>query len=366
MVGKYKCYYTKIILFFWEVFNIEKINIKGLFPDEMENLFIEMGFKKYRAEQVINWIYGRRVDDFQQMTNLPQEMRDILDERAYVGRIEIIGKKVSEIDGTEKHLYLLEDSNIIESVLIRQSYGNSICVSSQVGCRMGCRFCASTIDGLVRNLKAWEMLDQILKMKNVLNSCPVTHVVIMGSGEPLENYDEVVKFIKLVNMPEILNISYRRITLSTCGLLPAIIKLAKEDLPITLSVSLHAPNDEIRNNIMPINKKYPIDLLIRTCKEYFKITGRRVTFEYAIIKDVNNSKENARELSNLLKGFTCHVNIIPVNIVQERKFTKPSTENILEFKEILESNGINATVRKEKGSDIEGACGQLRYKIMHK
>ncbi len=333
----------------------------------MENLFIKMGFKKYRAKQVTNWIYKKGVEDFQQMTNLSQEMRDILDKNVYIGTIKIVEKKASKIDGTEKYLYLLEDNNIIESVLMRHSYGNSICVSSQVGCRMGCRLCASTIDGFVRNLRAWEMLDQILQIKNSLeNSLPITHVVIMGSGEPLENYDEVVKFIKLVNMPEILNISFRRITLSTCGLLPAIIKLAKEDIPITLSVSLHAPNDEIRNKIMPINKKYPISPLISTCKQYFKITGRRVTFEYALIKDVNDSKENARELSDLLKGFPCHVNIIPINMVQERKFTKPSRENILKFKEILESNGINATIRKEKGADIDGACGQLRYKIMHK
>jgi len=336
-----------------------------MLPEEMEKLIIKMGFEDYRAEQINDWLYQKGIEDFDQMTNLPKQMRNILNKKTYIGKIKNVDKKSSKIDETEKYLYMLEDNSIIESVLMKHPYGNSVCVSSQVGCRMGCKFCASTIGGLVRDLQAWEMLDQILKIRsNLPDSSQVSHVVIMGSGEPLENYDEVIKFIKLINKPEILNISYRRITISTCGLIPAIIKLSKEDLPITLSVSLHAPTDEVRSKIMPINNRYSINPLINACKQYFNKTGRRITFEYILIKNVNDSLNCAIELSDLLKGFPCHVNIIPINTVEGKEFEQPSVENTIRFKKTLADNGINTTIRKEKGTDINGACGQLRYKVM--
>jgi len=344
----------------------EKINLKGLSLKNIEEIFKNWNIERFRAKQVMNWIYKKGIEDFTKMTDLSKELRHFLKANACIAKIEILDKRISKNNDTVKFLFLLEDNNIIEAVLMKHLYGNSVCVSTQVGCKMGCKFCASTIGGFIRNLHSWEILDQVFQIRNSLKDVHITNIVIMGSGEPLDNYNEVLNFIRLANSPDIFNISFRRISLSTCGLVPEIRKLALEQLPITLSVSLHAPNDELRNRLMLINKRYPIDSLIKACKYYFKMTGRRITFEYALIKGINDSFENARELCDLLKGLQCHVNLIPINMVEGRGFVRPSAKRIYEFKRIIESNGIQTTIRKEKGSDIWGACGQLRNKFLDK
>jgi len=341
---------------------MKKIDLKGLPLEELEELIESKGWEKYRAKQVMRWIY-KGVSDFKEMTNLPQKLRGELKEWAYIGNIKIVKKHVSKTDHTTKYLFKLDDGSVIESVYMKYSYGNIVCVSSQVGCNMGCRFCASAIGGCIRNLSASEMIDQVLKVQKDQRQ-KITHVVVMGSGEPLLNYDEVIKFLKVLNSPLSLNISFRRMTVSTCGIVPVIYELADENLPITLSVSLHAPTDSLRNRMMPINKKFPLHELIKAAKFYVERTGRRITFEYVLIKDLNDSKLCAKNLVKLIKDINCHVNLIPVNPVAERNIERPKPETINEFKRLLEQNNIKVTVRRELGQDIDAACGQLRRKML--
>jgi len=339
-----------------------KINLMDLSVDEIEKHLMELGIEKYRALQIFQWI-AKGKKDFDEMTNLSKVLREKLKEKFNIGKLEIHQRLVSKIDGTIKYIFRLEDGNIIESVLMHYKHGYTACISSQVGCRMGCRFCASTGLGRERDLTAGEMLDQIITIQNAEN-LRIGNIVIMGIGEPLDNYDNVIKFLKLANSDKGLNIGYRHISVSTCGLVPEILKLAEEGIPITLSISLHAPNDEIRNMIMPVNKRYSIDKLIEACKIYIMKTRRRITFEYAMISGINDSSENALELAHRIKGMLCHVNLIPVNAVEGVDYKQSDKKRIEKFQEILEQHGIETTVRRELGSDIKAACGQLRRNIM--
>lgn len=336
----------------------QNINIKNFNKQELKEYIKSIGEKEFRAVQIFKWL-NKGIYDFDSMTNISKDLREKLKKNTYIGKLEIIKKAVSKIDGTQKYLLLLEDNNIIECVLMRYKHGNSICISSQVGCRMGCKFCASTINGVIRNITAAEMIDQILTVQDDINE-RISNVVIMGSGEPFDNYDEVLKFLDIVNDEDGLNISMRNITISTCGLVPNIIDFAHKKLQVTLAISLHAPNDEIRNKIIPINKKYPIDELINSCKEYIKITNKRITFEYALINGLNDTKECAEELAQKIKNLLCHVNLIPLNKVSELEYTTPKNNKVFRFKEVLQKNRIQTTIRRELGSDIEAACGQLR------
>lgn len=339
-----------------------KVNLLDLSIEDLEKLFAEMGEQKFRAKQVFEWL-GRGIKDIDQMTNLSKALREKLKELCYIGKLKIINKYVSAIDGTAKYLFELEDGNVIESVLMEYKHGFSVCVSSQVGCKMGCKFCASTGIGFMRNLSPGEILDQVLSIQEDAGK-RIGHIVMMGIGEPLDNYDNVIKFLRLVNHPDGLNIGFRNISLSTSGIIPGIIKLSKEGIPLTLSISLHAPNDEIRNKLMPVNKKYSIDKLLEACNIYTEVTKRRITFEYALISGVNDSDDNALELARKIKGMLCHVNLIPVNTVASVDFRKSGRERIEHFKNLLQRHGIEATVRRELGSDINAACGQLRRSIM--
>lgn len=338
------------------------IDLKDLEYNELENFIIDAGEPKFRAKQIFKWLHSG-VRSFDEMTNLSKATREKLSDISFVSSLEIKQKLVSKIDGTVKYLFELEDGNCIESVVMRYKHGLSICISSQVGCRMGCRFCASTIGGLYRSLTPGEILNQIIFAQKDMGE-RISNVVMMGIGEPLDNFDNVIKFLKNVNHPEGICIGYRHISLSTCGVVDKIQRLAEENFPITLSVSLHAPNNEIRNSIMPINKKYPVEVLIHACREYIKKTGRRISFEYSLISGVNDSDKDARELASLLKGMLCHINLIPVNKVEERDFHKGSEERIRRFQNLLTELGMNATVRRELGSDISASCGQLRKKVL--
>ncbi|MDP4093851.1 MAG: 23S rRNA (adenine(2503)-C(2))-methyltransferase RlmN [Bacillota bacterium] len=342
----------------------EKTNLMDLTLEELQERFASMGAEKFRAKQIFQWVH-KGIKDFEQMTNISKEFRNKLEKSFYIGRLEIGNKLVSKIDGTTKYIFQLKDGNLVESVLMQYLHGYTACISSQVGCRMGCRFCASTGIGFVRNLSSGEMLDQIISIQNDTGN-RIGNVVIMGIGEPFDNYDNVVKFLRLVNHPVGINIGYRHISVSTCGLVPDIIRFSKENMPVTLSISLHAPNDEIRQQIMPVNKKYSIDKIIEACKIYTEVTRRRITFEYAMISGVNDSAENASELGHRIKGMLSHVNLIPINDVEGADFKKSSRQTIEKFKSILERYGIEATVRRELGSDINAACGQLRRSIINK
>ncbi len=339
-----------------------KLDLLNLTIEDLEDFFIEMGQQKFRAKQVFQWVH-KGVKDIDEMTNLSKEFREKLKSAAYINKLEVVGKLVSKIDGTTKYLFKLMDGNIVESVLMKYEHGLSVCISSQVGCKMGCKFCASTGVGFMRNLTSAEMLDQVLTIQNDAGS-RVGNVVVMGIGEPFDNYDNLVKFIRLINNKDGMNLGARHIAVSTCGLVPEIIKLSKESLPVTLSISLHAPNDEAREKIMPVNKRYSIDKLIEACKIYTETTNRRITFEYALIDGVNDLIECAQQLSGLLKGMLCHVNLIPVNSVTNSGFKKSSKERIYKFKEVLEKRGIETTVRRELGADIDAACGQLRRSLI--
>lgn len=340
----------------------DKEDILDMTLEEIEKSFEGLGLEKYRAKQVFQWLH-KGVTSFEDMTNLSKQLRQTLAQHFYINMPVHCDKFVSKYDETTKYLLSLNDGNIIESVLMKYKHGNSACISSQVGCRMGCKFCASTGLGFVRNLTASEMLGQVLHIKKD-SMQRVNNIVVMGIGEPLENYDNLIKFIRLVNHKDGLNIGLRHISVSTCGLVPEIIKLSKEGLPITLSISLHAPDDEIRSKLMPVNKIYNIDILLDTCKIYTEATKRRITFEYAMINGVNDSEDNAKDLAQKLKGMLCHVNIIPINEVHGTGFKKANRKDIKKFKNILEMNGIETTVRRELGSDIEAACGQLRKDIL--
>lgn len=338
------------------------IDLKDFEFDELSAYLNELGEPKFRAKQIFSWLH-KGVEDYDDMTNISKATREKLRKNTYVSTLKIREKYVSKLDGTVKYLFELPDKNCIESVVMRYHHGLTICISSQVGCRMGCRFCASTIGGLYRSLTTGEILNQVIFAQKDMGE-RISNIVIMGIGEPLDNYDNIVKFLHNVNNENGINIGYRHITLSSCGVVSGIYKLAEEKLPITLTISLHAPNDKIRDTIMPINHKWNISELMKACKVYADTTGRRISFEYSLIHGVNDSIENAKELASLIKPLHGHVNLIPVNKVEERDFHKGSTQDIRAFCDTLISLGINATVRRELGSDISASCGQLRKKIL--
>ncbi len=336
------------------------MNLKSMTLPELSARLKEMGQPAFRAKQVYTWLH-KGVRSYEEMTNLPLALRQQLAEQFPICPPEVVRKQESQKDGTIKHLWKLSDGNCVETVLMRYHYGNTVCISTEVGCRMGCSFCASTLGGLVRKLEPFEMLDQVL-FTQVDSGLPISHIVLMGIGEPLDNFDNVMRFLELVNSPEGMNISMRHISLSTCGLVPKIDELAKKKLQLTLSVSLHAPNDEIRNRIMPVNKAYPIEQLLAACRRYYAETSRRISFEYAMIRDVNDTEAAAKELLRRMKGLPAHFNLIPLNHVEESPL-KPSTkEAVARFQKILEDGGIPATVRRTLGGDIDASCGQLRRK----
>ncbi len=334
-------------------------DIRSLSYDELAAEIIELGFPKFRVNQIFSWIHEKCVSSFDEMTNISKDMRAKLNEYFYFNNCVINTKLVSKIDDTVKYLFTLSDGEYVESVVMKYKYGYSICISTQVGCKMGCTFCASAIGGFVRQLSTGEMLSEIYTAQKDLN-VKINHLVLMGTGEPLDNYDNVMKMLRLITDEKGQNMSMRHISLSTCGIVPKIYELAEEKLGLTLSVSLHAPNDNIRNSSMPINKKYDIDELLKACKYYADTTGRRISFEYAMIKGVNDSDECAYELADRLKNILCHVNLIPVNNVRETNYIKSSVERQKRFIDILSSRGITATVRRTLGSDINASCGQLR------
>ena len=326
--------------------------------EELKEALTAMGFPAYRAKQIHQWLYSGRLD-INDMTNLPKDMRERLAGQFIAGGLKIAKKLVSKIDGTRKYLFELKDGNIIESVLMKYRYGYSVCLSTQVGCRMGCAFCASAGLGMIRNLTVGELLAQVLAISNDIGE-RIGHVVLMGIGEPFDNYENVLEFMRRINREDTLNISFRKMTVSTCGIVPRILEFAREGIPVNLSVSLHAPNDEIRQKIMPIARRWSFDELMAACKEYTKITSRRITYEYSMMENVNDAVEHAEMLAEKLKGTLCHVNLIPVNNVEGTAFSKSSRARIEDFRRTLEKYGIAVTVRRELGSDIMAACGQLR------
>ncbi len=338
------------------------IDLRSMEYDELESFLIESGEPKYRAKQIFSWLM-QGVDSFDEMTNVSKKTREMLMGKSYISKLTIREKYTSKLDGTIKYLFALDDGNCIETVVMRYHHGISVCISSQVGCRMGCGFCASTIGGLYRSLTAGEILNQVIYAQKDIKE-RISNIVMMGIGEPLDNYDNVLKFLHNVNHPYGLNIGYRHISLSTCGIVDKIYRLADENLPITLSVSLHAPNNKIRDGIMPINHKYKIEELMEACRVYIKKTARRISFEYSLISGVNDSIENAEELAGLLHGMLCHINLIPVNHVEERDYHKSKNYDIKKFQEKLIQLGMNATVRRELGADISASCGQLRKKLL--
>lgn len=334
-------------------------NIRSMTLEEIAKDFEELKFPKFRAKQVYSWVQEKCVESFDEMTNLSKDMREQLAENYSFYNCKINTKLVSKIDDTVKYLFELHDGEFVESVVMKYKYGYSICISTQVGCKMGCTFCASAIGGFVRNLDAGEMLSEIFAAQNDLD-VKINHLVLMGTGEPLDNYDNVMRMLELLTDENGQNMSMRHISLSTCGIVPKIYDLADKKLGLTLSVSLHAPNNVIRSNSMPINHKYDIDELLKACRYYAQTTNRRISFEYAMIKGINDSDDCAFELANRLKGILCHVNLIPVNNVRETNFIKSSVERQKKFIDILASRGITATVRRTLGSDINASCGQLR------
>ena len=335
-----------------------KIDIKSLDEQEITAQLQALGEPAFRGKQVFIWLH-KGAASFDEMTNLSKGLREKLKEHYVITVPQVERKLVSQLDGTMKYLWRLQDGNCIETVLMKYKHGNSVCISTEVGCKMGCVFCASTQAGFVRRLMPSEILDQVL-FTQLDSGEPISNIVLMGIGEPLDNYDNVLKFLALVNHPDGMHIGMRHISLSTCGLVEQIGRLAESDLQLTLSVSLHAPDDETRNKLLPINRAVGVDGLMEACRAYFKKTGRRVTFEYSLVHEVNDTDEDAKELSELLAPRNCHLNLIPVNPVKERSFQRPSRKSALNFKNKLEKSGINVTIRREMGSDIDGACGQLR------
>lgn len=336
----------------------EKIDILSLTPEELGEKLLQIGEKKYRALQVFQWLHGKKAVSFEEMTNISAQTKALLVENFYINALKIQKRLVSAIDNTVKYLYLLPDGNKVETVLMEYHHGNSVCVSTQVGCKMGCKFCASTKAGFVRDLLPSEILLQIYETERD-SGRKIDSVVLMGIGEPLDNFDNTVKFLNILSHKDGRNMSLRHVSLSTCGLVDKIYALAEMKLPLTLSVSLHAPTDEKRNGIMPINRKYPVKELIKACGDYFNATGRRISFEFSLIKGVNDDVNTAKELIALLKPLgVCHVNLIPVNEIREGEYKKSSF--VSQFQKALQSGGLNATVRRTLGADIEAACGQLR------
>ena len=341
-----------------------KMDIKSLNMEELTAFVVGLGEKKFRGKQLYEWLHVRQAASFDEMTNLSKEFRERLKETCELVCLRQVEVQISAIDGTRKYLFALSDGNVIESVLMRYKHGNSVCISSQVGCRMGCRFCASTLDGLVRGLAPSEMLDQIYRISKDIGE-RISNVVVMGTGEPMDNFDNLLKFIELLTDENGLHISQRNLTVSTCGIVPRMRELADYKLAITLALSLHASNQKKRLSLMPVANKYEIHEVVDACRYYFAQTGRRVTFEYSLVGGVNHTDEDAAELSQLIRGMNCHVNLIPVNPIKERDYVQSDTESIQAFKAKLEKNGINVTVRREMGRDIDGACGQLRRKHMN-
>lgn len=336
---------------------------------------IGQGLPRFRAKQIYEWLHVKLAEDFEEMSSLPKELRAGLSGQYDLKALKTVDVKISQIDGTRKYLFQLDDENIIESVLMKYKHGNSVCISSQVGCRMGCRFCASALGGLERNLTPSEMLDQIYRISRHTGE-RVSNVVVMGSGEPMDNYDNLVRFIRLLTDENGLNISQRNVTVSTCGIVPEMKRLADEKLQITLALSLHAPDDDVRSSLMPIAGKYPLREVMDACQYYFAKTGRRMTFEYSLVSGVNDNPAEARALATLIKeycspsrppgGMCGHVNLIPVNPIKERDYVQSGARAITDFKNLLEKSGINVTIRREMGRDINGACGQLRKSYIEK
>ncbi|MFZ7132049.1 MAG: 23S rRNA (adenine(2503)-C(2))-methyltransferase RlmN [Eubacteriales bacterium] len=335
------------------------INLIGFTKEDMMNLMVKIGQPRYRGNQIYRWIYREGINRLNEMTNIPKVLKEELLRDYEIKHIQIYKVFKDAKDDTYKFLLLLHDQHLIECVLMKYNFGYTLCISTQVGCRMGCKFCASTIGGVERNLTSGEIIDQIMVVNNYLGM-QCSNVVLMGSGEPLDNYDEVLKFIYNVNNPDGINMGQRHITLSTCGIVPKIIDLAKKKMQINLSCSLHAPNNMIRDTLMPMNKKYPIEELLKACQFYFDETGRRVTFEYAMIHGMNDTQECAVQLVKLLKGRNCLINLIPINEIEESSFIKSEKNNIIKFSHHLQEMGLNTTIRREMGSSINAACGQLR------
>ncbi|MCI8292966.1 MAG: 23S rRNA (adenine(2503)-C(2))-methyltransferase RlmN [Hespellia sp.] len=327
--------------------------------EQMQSEIELLGEKKFRAKQIYEWLHEKGTEQFSEMTNLSRQLQEKLNARYEIRSVDLLQRQVSALDGTNKFLFQLCDGNEVESVLMKYKHGNSVCISSQAGCRMGCRFCASTIDGLERNLTVSEMLGQIYQIQKICGE-RISHIVVMGTGEPLDNYENLTGFIRMISDEHGLHISQRNITVSTCGIVPGILRLSEEHFQITLALSLHGSTQEKRKKLMPIANKYPLEEVLSACDAYFQKTGRRMTYEYSLIHGVNDTDEDAGELIHLLGKRNCHVNLIPVNPIKERNFKRPSGENAQKFKNKLEKSGINVTIRREMGSDIDGACGQLR------
>lgn len=344
---------------------MDKKDIRSYTFEELKNEMESIGEKAFRAKQIYEWLHVKLVDSFEEMTNLSKSLRDKLDAKYRIPTVKMLERQISKIDGTNKFLFELEDGHVVESVLMKYKHGNSVCISSQVGCRMGCKFCASTIGGLERNLLPSEMLGEIYQIQKISGE-RVSNIVVMGTGEPLDNYENFVKFVRLLSDEKGLNISQRNITISTCGIVPNMKRLAEEGLQITLALSLHGSTQEKRKELMPVANKYELSDVLGACDYYFEKTGRRITFEYSLVHGVNDRDEDAKELIALLKSRNCHINLIPVNPIKERSFERPSRQAAENFKNKLEKAGINATIRRELGSDIDGACGQLRRRHVEK
>ena len=336
------------------------MNLKNCNQQELADIFKELGQPAFRAKQVFTWLH-KGVRSYEEMTNLPKALRDTLTKAYPIHAPKVVRKQESKRDGTIKYLWELADGNCVETVLMRYNYGNTVCISTEVGCRMGCAFCASTIGGLVRRLEPYEMLDEVL-FTQLDSGLPISRIVLMGIGEPLDNFDNVMRFLELVNDENGMNISMRHISLSTCGLVPKIDELAKRKLQISLAISLHGPNNEIRSKVMPVNKAYPIEELLDACRRYYAATSRRLHFEYAMIDGVNDREEDAKEILRRLKGLPAHFNLIPLNHVEESPLKPSSKANVARFQKLLEEGGITATVRRTLGGDIDASCGQLRRK----
>jgi 23S rRNA (adenine2503-C2)-methyltransferase len=344
---------------------MEQLDIKSLSVAELEGVMKSLRQPAFRAKQIFEWLHQKLVSDYDEMTNLSKELREKLKESYPLITLEEVEALKSEADGTIKYLFRLKDDKVIESVFMRYHHGNSVCISSQVGCRMGCKFCASTIGGKERDLLPSEMLDQIYRIQTLTGE-RVSNVVVMGTGEPLDNYDNLMRFLRLLTAKQGLNISARNITVSTCGIPDQIRAIAQEELPITLALSLHAPNNEIRKMLMPVAARYDLAEVMDAFIYYYEKTGRRLTFEYSLVEGINDEEEHAKELCRLIKGLNCHVNLIPVNPIKERNYRKSDHKKILIFKNILEKNRINVTIRREMGTDINAACGQLRKSYIEK
>ncbi len=344
---------------------MDKKDIRSLSLAELKQELEQIGEKAFRAKQIYEWLHVKLVDSFAEMTNLSKALREKLEENYEIPSVEMLERQISKLDGTNKFLFELQDGHVVESVLMKYKHGNSVCISSQVGCRMGCKFCASTLDGLARNLRPAEMLGQIYQIQKISGE-RVSNIVVMGTGEPMDNYDNFVKFVRLLSDENGLHISQRNITVSTCGIVPNMKRLAEENLQITLALSLHGSTQEKRKVLMPIANKYELSQVLEACDYYFAKTGRRITFEYSLVHGVNDKEEDARELIGILKPRNCHLNLIPVNPIKERNYEKPSKKAAENFKNTLERSGINVTIRREMGSDIDGACGQLRRRYVEK